>query len=74
MKTSQRQRLLNVIAKTHHAMLMGKEYDSMREFRAGRTSIKPGSVKEKMVADLRERGLSDTETTIKRMNGALKHG
>mmetsp|Transcript_16400 Transcript_16400/g.29739 ORF Transcript_16400/g.29739 Transcript_16400/m.29739 type:complete len:83 (-) Transcript_16400:160-408(-) len=55
LKRSQRQRVLKVIATTHHARLTGEEYDSMRAFRAGNRAIKDGSVEQQMVADLRER-------------------
>ena len=41
---NQRRRVLNVIVRTHHAMLTGAEYDSMREFRAGSVVIKLDSV------------------------------
>ena len=64
MRRDQRQRILNVVAKTHHALLTGKEYESMREFCVGSKSIKPGRIEEQAVADLRERGLSYTETTL----------
>ena len=64
MTIKQHQRIENVIADTHFAYLTGAEYDSAREFRAGTRIIKSGSIEEQMVADLRERGLSYSETTI----------
>ena len=64
LNTNQHRRVLNVIVRTHHALLTGAEYDSMREFRAGSVAITPGSLEEQAVADNRERGLSYTETTL----------
>ena len=49
---------LNVIVKTHHTLLTGAEYLSMREFRAGSVTITFGSPEEQAVADYRKRGLS----------------
>ena len=46
LKKSQRQRVMNVLAKTHHAYVTGEEYDSMRAFRAGTRAIKDGSIKQ----------------------------
>ena len=62
--SNQHQRILNIVAKTHHAMLTGVEYDSMREFRGGSTTIKLGSIEEQTVTDYREQDLSYTETTL----------
>ena len=61
---NQHRRVLNVIVKTHHALLTSAEYDSMREFRGDSVAIKSGSPEEQAVADYRERSLSYTETTL----------
>ena len=56
MRKGQHQRIINVVAKTHHALITGKEYESMRNFRMGSKSIK---IKERW-----ERGLGYTKTTL----------
>ena len=48
---NQHRRVLNGIAKTHHALLTGAKYDSMCEFCAGSVVIKPGSPEEQAVTD-----------------------
>ena len=61
---NQHWRVLNVIVKTHHALLTGAEYDSMCEFRAGSVAIKSGSPEEQAATDYRKRCLSYTETKL----------
>ena len=64
LNANQHRRVLNVIGKTHHALLTGAEYVLMREFHASSVAIKSGSPEEQVVTDYRERGLSYTETTL----------
>ena len=74
MNINQRKRIKNVIAKTHHAMLFGEDYDAARAPRAGTRSIADGSIEQQHVADCRERGLSFSETTLYINNDAFKNG
>ena len=46
LNTNQHRRVLNIIVKTHHALLTGAEYGSMHEFRAGSITIKSVSPEE----------------------------
>ena len=46
LNANKHRRVLNVIVKTHHALLTSAEYDSMREFRAGSVAVKSGSPEE----------------------------
>ena len=64
LKESQSRRIQNVISKTHHSMLAGEEYDSMRYCRVGSKAIQIGSIEHHMVADMCERVVSYTECTI----------
>ena len=63
-----------MIAATHHTHLTGEEYNSMQAFRAGTRAIKDGSIEQQMVADLRERALSFTETTYLINIECIKNG
>ena len=63
-----------MIAATHHAHLTGEEYNSIRAFRAGSRFIKDDSTEQQMVADLREQGLSFTETTYLINIDCIKNG
>ena len=64
LNANQHRPVLNVIVKTHHALLTGAEYDLMCKFRAGSIAIKSGSPEKQAAADYCERGLSYTETTL----------
>ena len=48
---NQHRRILDVIVKTHYALLTGVGYDSMREFRAGSIANKPDSPEEQTDTD-----------------------
>ena len=71
---SQRQRVENVIADTHHSILIGEEYDPSRAHRPGTRAIEDGSIEQQMVADLRERGLSYSETTVTINRDCIRNG
>ena len=73
-KTSQRQRVEDVIAATHHAHHTGEEYNSMKAFQAGTHAIEDDSIEQQMVANLREQGLSFTDTTILSNQDCIKTG
>ena len=64
----------NVIAATHSSLISGVDYDSSRAHRPGTRAIKDGSIKQQMVADCRERGMSYTETTLTINIDCIKHG
>ena len=62
LNANQHRLVLNVVVKTHHALLTGAKYDSMRKFFASSAAIKSGSPEEQAIANYRECALSYIDT------------